>query len=761
MIGLVHTLAGNPAPRRVLAWTGAATMILVGAVWGTGLIATGDTYIRSDRLWGSYLAVAPGRYQWLMVPYILGVFVYGLSVVWRARGLGRWERPLFLAAFALYTALGVHDVLHAAQVIQTARIFDFAFVGVAVGLTYYQVRRHNEMFGHLEEEVGARTAELRGRHDQLAELARALTDITQGLTSTLAFEQVLQRFVGHAVALFGGDGVARLWLVEENGNWLAQRAAAGTVSDVQGLTRLRVGEGIMGQLVATRTPVTISDVREDPRMRNIERIRAERAISFAGVPLLIGERVLGGLGIGLRERRHFTEEDVQVLQLLAGHAAVAIENARLFEAAHEQARELTALHEVRTALTSTLELSAVLEAIGEWAVRLTGADGAAVFELDTATQSLSPRTSRILGPTPWFRGNVSLKIGQGAVGAAVLRREPYWSADVLAQPLPRWDEPAVGGDRPLGELAADQPFRAILAVPVVSHQTSLGAICLYWNTVHEPTTREIRFLTAFAQQAAVALENARLYQTLEERLARQQSLTRLTRLISGSLDTPTVLAEISRAAARIMSSPLALFWVADRERLTLQFSESSDPALAADFPLRQVRTDEGIVGWIATHRQAIAVADVTGDGRFQAHEWWKRHGLKSFYGMPVMFEGTLLAVLTFNSRQPFKIGAADQDLLDSFVAQAALALHNAALFEAEAAARRDVERALAQVKQLHGMLPICAYCKKIRNDRNYWETIESYIGERSAATFSHGICPDCRDRVVGPELERWKREQDL
>ena len=70
--------------------------------------------------------------------------------------------------------------------------------------------------------------------------------------------------------------------------------------------------------------------------------------------------------------------------------------------------------------------------------------------------------------------------------------------------------------------------------------------------------------------------------------------------------------------------------------------------------------------------------------------------------------------------------------------------------------RRD---ALAQVKQLHGMLPICAYCKKVRNDRNYWETIESYIGERSAATFSHGICPECRDKVVGPELERWKRSQ--
>lgn len=57
------------------------------------------------------------------------------------------------------------------------------------------------------------------------------------------------------------------------------------------------------------------------------------------------------------------------------------------------------------------------------------------------------------------------------------------------------------------------------------------------------------------------------------------------------------------------------------------------------------------------------------------------------------------------------------------------------------------------------MLPICAYCKKIRNDRHYWETVESYIGTRSRATFSHGICPECRDTLVKPELERWRREQ--
>src|SRR5262249_57910928 len=56
---------------------------------------------------------------------------------------------------------------------------------------------------------------------------------------------------------------------------------------------------------------------------------------------------------------------------------------------------------------------------------------------------------------------------------------------------------------------------------------------------------------------------------------------------------------------------------------------------------------------------------------------------------------------------------------------------------------RELEDALSQVRQLQGLLPICCYCKKIRDDRNYWQQVETYVGDHSAARFSHAICPDC------------------
>jgi CheY-like chemotaxis protein len=67
---------------------------------------------------------------------------------------------------------------------------------------------------------------------------------------------------------------------------------------------------------------------------------------------------------------------------------------------------------------------------------------------------------------------------------------------------------------------------------------------------------------------------------------------------------------------------------------------------------------------------------------------------------------------------------------------------------------RELEEALSQLKQLQGLLPICSYCKKIRDDRNYWQQVETYVSARSQVRFSHGICPDCWHKEVRPQLER-------
>ena len=81
------------------------------------------------------------------------------------------------------------------------------------------------------------------------------------------------------------------------------------------------------------------------------------------------------------------------------------------------------------------------------------------------------------------------------------------------------------------------------------------------------------------------------------------------------------------------------------------------------------------------------------------------------------------------------------------------------LREALAGRVQELKEALARVKLLQGLLPICAYCKKVRDDNNYWQQVETYIGRHSEAKFSHGICPACYEQVARPELDRIRAPQ--
>ena len=158
------------------------------------------------------------------------------------------------------------------------------------------------------------------------------------------------------------------------------------------------------------------------------------------------------------------------------------------------------------------------------------------------------------------------------------------------------------------------------------------------------------------------------------------TLARLNQVVSSSLDMDKVLHEIAHAAAALMDAPFGHCLIADEATHTLASRAFSDARIGADFPIKMVPFSQGGVGWVATHRRPLQVADVFTDGRFMALDWWRAHGLRSFLAVPIVFEEVLLGVLALSSSQPFNFGPDEQYLLNSFVAQAAIALNNARLF---------------------------------------------------------------------------------
>jgi PAS domain S-box-containing protein len=213
------------------------------------------------------------------------------------------------------------------------------------------------------------------------------------------------------------------------------------------------------------------------------------------------------------------------------------------------------------------------------------------------------------------------------------------------------------------------------------------------------------------------------------REARLQALARLNRLVSSSLDMDEVLRAIARSAAELMDVPAVTFWLVNERERRLELGGLSDPDLFVDFIRKSVSFEEGGAGWVATHRQPLNVGDITTDKRFFGMEWLRPRGLTSYFATPVLLGDTLLAVLAVLARGPVRFEPDDEELLEAFVGQAAVAINNARLFARSENARRlaqdlaELSRLLSQtldieqvaqaiangIQQRLGVLASCVY----------------------------------------------------
>src|SRR5205823_680585 len=193
-----------------------------------------------------------------------------------------------------------------------------------------------------------------GRAALIGELQRKsrrlemLTRVGGRLAATLPHAELLERVTDVAREMFDA-AVARLWLVDDDGVTLSVRGGAG---------RMRVGEGLVGRVVATRAALAIADLSSDVPLINAESLRARGLAAFAGVPLLVGDRVLGALAIGLREPHEYSAEELEVFASLANAAAVALENARLLSSERTRREHISALLEINTKIGSMISTEA-------------------------------------------------------------------------------------------------------------------------------------------------------------------------------------------------------------------------------------------------------------------------------------------------------------------------------------------------------------------------------------------------------------------
>jgi PAS domain S-box-containing protein len=234
-----------------------------------------------------------------------------------------------------------------------------------------------------------------------------------------------------------------------------------------------------------------------------------------------------------------------------------------------------------------------------------------------------------------------------------------------------------------------------------------------WLTTKVPLRDARGDVLGVATVALDITERKVLEAELERRAARLRSLAQVNQLISSSLDLEQVLPEITRAAARLMDVPLAAFWETDETSRTLTCRVRSSDTAATEDPLTVVPYEGSALGWVAVHRQPLEIADVLADARFVSADGASDHGWRSLLAMPVLLEGTLLAVLSLHGEAPFRLASEDADVLDSLITQSAMAMRNARMHAETRQHEREAIQLYDVTRQLIASLEIAEVLDRI------------------------------------------------
>ncbi|MBI2351604.1 MAG: GAF domain-containing protein, partial [Deltaproteobacteria bacterium] len=330
---------------------------------------------------------------------------------------------------------------------------------------------------------------------------RALHEIDIAINSTLDLKQVLDVLL-EKIELFLPYSTATIRLLNKESSLLEPVACRNLDEAEWKVAAWKPGRGPANAVFESKAPLVIRNCLNDPRVKDHEFFRKHQLVSYLGVPMFAKEEILGVLSFYTKEEHEFTAEEVEFLTTLAGQAAVAIHNARLHEETERRRREAEELARVAQSLTETLDMRAIGERIVTSVRELFG---------------VSASTLRLLQPDGLLRtlvstgesfsqtsGEDALPAGIGLASVAVAEGRPIWSADVLNEPRIRLTDRMRGHQLRSGD-------RSMIAVPLRVHGKIIGALGLADQTGRTYSDSEVALVQTFADQAALALENARLY----------------------------------------------------------------------------------------------------------------------------------------------------------------------------------------------------------------------------------------------------------
>lgn len=514
--------------------------------------------------------------------------------------------------------------------------------------------------------VALENARLLSETRQRAQEFQALYEAANELAALSDVRLLLQATIEHAAGLFGAANGC-VYLYDPVRRDLEVVAVIG--QDLPLGTRQALEQGMAGRVASTQLPICVDDY--GAWEGGLARYKEFHYAAMMQVPMLDRGELVGVLGVAetAPSGRKFTEADVRLLTLFANQAAAAVHNARLLEETALRARQLSFLYDAGLAVNRVLDSRVQTEFLFQIAMKALNAEraeywrhdaesGELILEFATGySEAVAPRIKGLrffpdaeMGILGWVAQNqLSLRIG-----------------DLPADPR---------------YISYDPALRSAMWSPVQHEEELLGVLGVFSTRVDAFSPADERLLMLFANQAAIALENARLFRETHQQLQQIQSLRAIDRAISSSSDLQFTFNLLVDELFRVLNVDAAGIRVMSRLAPQLEFAAGKGFRTTA-LPKTRLRLGEGYAGTAVLEQRIIAVPDLRAATEMQEQlAPLLQEDFVSYCAAPLIAKGQVVGVLEIFKRERMKQSADVMGLVEAISQQAALAIDNARLFE--------------------------------------------------------------------------------
>ena len=522
--------------------------------------------------------------------------------------------------------------------------------------------------------IALENAQLYGQMEQrTAELA-LLNTVSTAVNSTLDLDLVSQIVVTSVTPIMACQKSA-LYLLDSIDGELKLSATHGLSDEFKNLA---VHSDFSAQWLHTPNMFVASDVNaSDLSAAQVELALREGYRAFAKAPLLAQNELIGVLTVYYDQVHYFDLAERDLLTTYANQCATAIANARLYSHTDQElaqrVQELSVIERVGRELAALLDPQRVLDLVLEQAISATGATRGCIAMLEESSTPVNIAARRGYATKAAQEFLAELKSsGKGVIGRVLSSGQLALVRDVHQ-------------DR--SYVSVDPSIRSQLTVPILRKGATLGAINLESDQINGFDDQVANFVSQLATQAAIALQNAQLFQERGQRVEELSLLYQASLALASSLDYQDVLNIISRLARHITNSDTVTFYLYDS--ITDQFERASTQGYRANETGSSTIRKEGIAHTITETGRPVLISDTITYPNINPIVI--ERGIRSIIGVPVMNRGKVLGALFVNHRQTYAYTENDVQLVSALASQAGATIGNVSLFRQVSEARDRLE----------------------------------------------------------------------